>query len=244
MRNTERRAELPHLDLVEVREGLNDAPGGDHLLDERDPVVVSLDDPRAACAPGLDRVRVDRTLSEQVVVDSQPGGFSLEYPDEGLADPMAFGFGGDLTAQGAEEVVRSVDEVEVFAEADLVEHADHVLALVFSHQTVVDMEELEALWWQDETEELGRDRGVHPAGCEQKNRPVPDGFAEPIEEGFHHVVGAPGRSTTADLSHEVCDHAIAVDGVVHLRVKLKSVPFEFVRPDGGVAVSSRSFGGS
>ena len=65
-------AELPHFDFVKLGQRLDDAALLDHLLDQRHAVVVRLDGVRALGAAGLDGVRVDRALAQQMAVDAQP----------------------------------------------------------------------------------------------------------------------------------------------------------------------------
>jgi hypothetical protein len=99
--DAERSPELAHLDLVEVGERLDDAPGRDHLLDHRHAVVVRLDGVGALRAAGLDGVGVDGALAQQVRLDAEPPRLALEDGDEGVADDPALASGSTTPASAA-----------------------------------------------------------------------------------------------------------------------------------------------
>ena len=126
-------------------------------------------------------VGLDRAALEDVGVDSALGeeadavqlrGFLGEDVDEHLADDLALALGIGHARQLVEEAVDRVhvDEVGVHL---VPEHPDHLLALAFAHEAVVDVHAGQLL--ADRLDEQGRDhRGVHAAAQRQQHLAVAD----------------------------------------------------------------------
>jgi len=201
-------------------------------------LIVGLDRLGPFGASGFDRVRIDRALPQEVILDAQLPGLPLEDLDERQADDAPLLLRLHRIADGIQEVLGGIHEMQVVLQTEILEGVQDRLALVLSHQPVVHMEQVKPLRTEGHTEQFGSHGGVNTAGSQKKHRPLPHLLTDAIDLLLDIVPHAPGRLAPADIQDEVGDHLIAVNRVVHLRVKLEAVAAQAVAADGREAVLS------
>jgi hypothetical protein len=116
--------------------------------------VVGLDRRGVVAAAGLDHVRVEGALDEEVdLIELRR--LLLEDADELLADDLALGLGVVLAGELGEKALLGFDVDQ--RDAELLEGLDHLLGLVHPHQAVVTKDAVSlsptALWTAYATEE-------------------------------------------------------------------------------------------
>ena len=157
-------ADLAHLVLEQRAQRLDELEL--QVVGQPAHVVVALDGGRAGAAAGLDDVRVERALHEEldrlVGVGDDRAGLLLEDPDELAADRLALGLRVGDAGQRVEEPLARVDDPQLHAG-----RGDEVLldllGLALAQQPVVD-EDAGQLVADGALHERGRDRGVDAAG--------------------------------------------------------------------------------
>ena len=82
---------------------------------------------------GLNGVRIDCSLSEQMIIDPEALSLTVENLDEGITDDPPFFLRFDYSFERREEVLGCVNEREIFAEAELFEVFNDLGTFVLTH---------------------------------------------------------------------------------------------------------------
>ena len=183
-------------------------------------VVMGLDRRGARAAARLDDVGVQRALDEELRV-ADLGRLLLEDADELGADDLALGLGLGDAGAAFQEAVLGVDGDE----RDLVlvaEGLDDLLALVLSHQPVVD-EDAGELVADGLVDEQRRDRGVDAAAEAADDLRVADLRPDARELLLDDRGRRPGQLGAADLAQELLEHLLPVGRMDDLGVELDPV---------------------
>ena len=142
LRHAELEADAPDLVLEQRPQGLDQAEL--EVVGQPAHVVVALDGGRPVAAPGLDHVRVQGPLDEELDglallggVGDHAGGGLLEDTDELPADHLALGLGVGHAGQGGQEPLGGVhhDQVDPGGCDEVLFHLRH---LALAQQAVVD----------------------------------------------------------------------------------------------------------
>ncbi len=145
----------------------------------------------------------------------------LEDADELGADDLALGLGVRHAREAVEETLLGIDRHERHLEV-VAEGGDHLLALVLSHQAVID-EDARELVADGAVDEQRGDRGVDPAREAADHAPVAHLRADPGDLVLDDRRGAPGHVAAADLLEERREDVAAVGRVHDLGVELDAV---------------------
>ena len=212
-------AEPPDLVLEQLAQRL-DQPQP-HVLGQPADVVVALDHRRRAVgAAGLDEVRVQRALDEELGLD-QPAGVLLEDADELVADRLALGLRVGDAGEAGEEALAGVDVDQLDAHRPP-ERLGDLLALALAHQPGVDVDARQLVADGPVHERRG-DRRVDAAGQRAEHPAVADLGADAgdllVDDRRHR----PRRRAARPLVEEAPQHAHAVRRVDDLGVELHAV---------------------
>ena len=183
--------------------------------------MVALDHRRRAVgAAGLDEVRVERALHEELGLH-EPAGVLLEDADELVADRLALGLRLGDAGEAGEEAGAGVDVDQLDAHR-AAERLGHLLALALAHQPGVDVHARQLVADGPVHERRGH-RRVDAAG-QPADRPAVADLARirstcssMIDDIVHVGAG------TGPLVQEPSQHAHAVRRVDDLRVELDAV---------------------
>jgi hypothetical protein len=168
----------------------------------------------------LDHVGVESALHEVARV-FELGGLLLEHPDELGADDLALGLGLGDARQAVEEALLGVDGHQRHLEG-VAERLDHLLALVLTHEAVVD-EHARELVAHGSVHQQGGHRGIDAAGEAADDLAVPHLLADAADLLLGHRGSVPGHVTATDVLEEVGEDLGAVGRVRHLGVELDAV---------------------
>ncbi len=198
-------------------------------------VVVGLDVRRAGPATGLDHVRVQRALHQELhrrtLVRDDLGLRLLEDPDELTADDLPLLLGVTDPGERLEEPLLRVHNLQLYAGRGHEVLLD-LLGLALAHQAVVDVHagQLGADGLLDQRRRHG---GVDAAGQTADGAPVADLLADGRDLLLDDVAGGPVRLQTRTPVQEVLQHLLAVRGVHDLGVVLDAVQLLLVVLEGG-----------
>ena len=182
--------------------------------------MVALDAGGAGAAAGLDDVRVQRALHQEldVVLGFDLAGRLLEHPDELPPDDLALLLRVGDARECVQEPAGRVHHLELDPGGGDVVLLD-LFGLAGPQQPMVH-EHAGELVAHGAVHERRRDRRIHPAGQPADHLLVADRGADRRHLLVDDRVVRPGRLDAGDVVQEPPEHLLAVRGVRHLRVEL------------------------
>mmetsp|Transcript_22105 Transcript_22105/g.37493 ORF Transcript_22105/g.37493 Transcript_22105/m.37493 type:complete len:263 (-) Transcript_22105:310-1098(-) len=204
---------------------------------------MRFDDIGSFRAPRLDGVRVNGALREQEAFQPKLLRLFLKHVDEGVTDGKPLLLRRAVLAHGLQERLRGIHEMDMAADVVLLELPDDVLALVETHEPVVDVEQMESLRAQRLVQQPGTHGGVDAAGGQQEDL-LPLALLQDLDLLLgQKALHVPSLLALADLLRKVLEHHVALQGIIHLRVELEAVPAALLVTDRREVMGFRVGGG-
>ena len=185
-------------------------------------VVVALDHLRLGsdALARLDEVGVQGPLHEEGVGgDAEADEFPLLDGHEEVTYDAPLGFGFFHSCEGREEIVLSLDHVEV-AGSELSEVLHDLRALRLPHEPRVDVHQMDPGRIEDGQEEGPRHRGVDAAGYQEEDIALPHPRADQSPLRIDVRAHAPAAFRAADSLDEVAQYPRSLLAVAHFGVEL------------------------
>ena len=221
--NAELTTDSANLVLEQGAQRLNQFEG--QVVGKATHVVVALNVCGAVAAAGLDNVRVQGALNQELDVcalfaslGNQLALCLFEGADELAADSLTLCLGLGDALECGEETLRLVNGDDLNAHGCCVVLLD-LFALAFTEQTVVD-EEAGELVSDSLVHECSCHGGVNAAGERADDAVATDLLADLCDLLLNNVVGGPGGLQACHIVEEVLQGDLAVVGVLHLGVPL------------------------
>ena len=167
-RKTERAPDLADLILIELHERLHDFACRDPDQELRHPVVMRLDERRFARAPGLDRVGIDRALTEQPFAARKIREHVVFHRQKRGANLLSLGLGIRLAADRRQKLRRRIAQPDIL-EAGLLVGRHHIGRLVLAHEPGIDIHAVHAILPQRIRAQFVGDGRVNAAAHEEQH---------------------------------------------------------------------------